>query len=46
MGIIDWIDNLEKKLGNKASACFYMILMAFSYSCLGLILNYILIGPI
>jgi len=46
MGILDKVDVLEKKLGNKASAYLYMVLMTFSFSCFGLILNYILIGPL
>ena len=46
MGILDKVDVLEKKLGNKASAYLYMVLMTFSFSCFGLILAYIHIGPL
>jgi len=46
MGIYDSIDALEKKLGNKVSAYCYMVLMTFSFSCFGLILAYIHIGPL
>ena len=46
MGIYDSIDALEKKLGNKVSAYCYMVIMAFSFACFGLILNYIIIGPL
>ena len=46
MGIFELVDALEKKLGNKVSAYSYMVLMSFSFACFGLILNYILIGPL
>ena len=46
MGFIDYIDALEKKLGNKVAGYCYMISMTFSFSCFGLILNYIHIGSL